>query len=179
MSPRFESDDSMAFNEDHGGAHQERPRSARRQVSISADSQQAGVGRSSRAARRLDGSWAAVALRSAARRGADELSWYERLLPECLLSLTAPLTGYERQSDMGHLNERECAILERERLRRNRRVRRRLVLILAVASIASAYFFYRGRVPMRRPQGVRGTINEVAHRIEDGLSKTFHDTVGK
>lgn len=102
--------------------------------------------------------------------------------------MTAPITGYETALDEieDELNDEELELLERQRFRRNRRIRRRLLAIVLVASLASAYFIYRGRAPspgllgMRRaPQGVRETIGEMAHRFEDGLSKTIHDTMGK
>lgn len=137
----------------------------------------------------------------------EPLSWYERLMPECLLSITAPITGYSGQSfhemsysssanssrnSANRYSQQELAELERQRLRRNRRIRRRLLAIFLAASLASAYFIYRGRGTItggglfggfRRSggpiSGVRQTIGEMAHRFEDGLSKTYHDTLGK
>jgi hypothetical protein len=103
------------------------------------------------------------------------LTWYERMMPECLLTLTAPITGYEHQLETRpDMDPIECEILERERIRRNRRIRRRVLTIVVAASLASAYFIWRGRIPGRRP-GVRGAITSVA----DGLSKSIHDTMGK
>jgi len=107
-------------------------------------------------------------------------------MPEFLLRMTSPLTGYETALDHieEELNDEELELLERQRFRRNRRIRRRVLTVCLVAGLASAYFIYRGRgsngsfLGFRRSP-VRGTIGEMAHRVEEGLSKTIHDTMGK
>lgn len=139
------------------------------------------------------GQASAAERRAAAARDLG-LTWYERLMPECLLGLTAPITGYESDAAAAlrrarpRASQLELDLLERQRLSRNRRIRRRLVALLLVASLASAFFVYRGRASQpggglfgarRAPQGVRQVVGEMAHRFEDGLSRTIHDTMGK
>lgn len=110
----------------------------------------------------------------------SQLNWYERLMPECILNMTAPLTGYEVELVEAHrrdLDDEQLEHLELLRFERNRKVRRRLLTLMLVAGAISVAFYMRGRVI--RKTGVRAALGEMKHRIEDGLSKTLHDTMGK
>lgn len=109
-------------------------------------------------------------------RGTCELAWYERLMPDFFLNMTAPLTGYEPILD-SDVEDEEYEILERQRLKRNRRIRRRLITMMLLAGAAGLFMYYRGRV-LRRV-GVRAAMCTMKHRIEDGLAKSIHETMGK
>lgn len=115
-------------------------------------------------------------LSSSANLG-QPLAWYERLLPECVLAMSSPITGYETRLD-SDVDQQEYEILERERLRRNRRIRRRLATLLLVAGAASAVMYLANGRLFRRA-GVRAGVSTFKHRLEDGLSRTIHDTLGK
>lgn len=109
--------------------------------------------------------------RSRAALAGPQLSWYERLMPEFLLNMTAPLTGYESRLD-SDIDDDDYEILERQRLRRNRRIRRRMLVLALVATVASVALAMRGKFV--RKTGVKAVIGEMKHRLEDGLSKTIH-----
>ena len=106
----------------------------------------------------------------------NELSWYERLMPEFVLNMTAPITGYESRLE-SDIEDEEYEILERERLRRNRRVRRRLLTLVLLATAASVFMYTRGRIGQR--VGVKAAVSSMKHRLEEGLAKSIHDTMGK
>lgn len=96
------------------------------------------------------------------------LCWYERLMPEFLLNMTSPITGYENSID-SDVEDDEYEILERQRVKRNRRIRRRLAGLLLVAAAATAFVYARGR--MGRRLGVQAAVNTMAGKIENGISK--------
>lgn len=102
----------------------------------------------------------------------DGLAWYERLIPDFFLNMTAPVTGYENRLE-SDVEEDEYEILERQRLKRNRRIRRRLFALVAVAAAATAFFYYRGKLPKK--SGVQAAMSSMAHRLESGISKKMHD----
>lgn len=106
----------------------------------------------------------------------QQLNWYERLMPECVLSMTAPITGYENRLD-SDVEEDEYEILERQRIKRNRKVRRRLLTLVLIAAAASAFMYSQGR--LFRRVGVRATMTGLQNRLEHGLSKSIQDTMGK
>lgn len=106
----------------------------------------------------------------------DGLSWYERLLPEFLLSLSAPITGYEDRLD-SDIDDEEYEILERQRLKRNKRIRRRLFTVMLIATAAGAFIYTRGR--MFRKVGVKAAMSTMKHRLEDGFAKSIQETMGK
>lgn len=97
------------------------------------------------------------------------LNWYERLLPECLLNITAPITGYEARLD-SDIDEDEYDILERNRLKRNKRIRRRLMTVMLGAIAGAAFLAYKGNF---RPKtgGVKAAVDSVKH----GIQKSIHD----
>lgn len=97
-------------------------------------------------------------------------------MPECLLSMSAPITGYETRLD-SDVEDDEFELLERQRLKRNRRVRRRLLTLILVAAVAAGLMYSRGR--MMRRTGIKAAASTLKNRIEDGLSKAVHDTMGK
>lgn len=107
----------------------------------------------------------------------QQLSWYERLMPECFLTMTSPITGYESRLDSDVEDDDEYEILERQRLKRNKRVRRRLLTLVLLAAAASAFMYSQGR--LFRKVGVRATMSGLKHRLEDGLSKSIQETMGK
>lgn len=111
------------------------------------------------------------AMISTSKRESEDMTWYERLIPEFFLNLTAPVTGYENSLEPD-IEDHEYEILERQRLRRNRRIRRRLFAVFVIVAAASAYMYSKGRLPKRG--GVQAAMSSVAHRIED-VSKKFHD----
>lgn len=110
------------------------------------------------------------------RRLANELTWFERMMPECILTMTAPLTGYESRLD-SDVEDDEYEILERHRLKSNRRVRRRLLTLMLLAGAAGFFMYYRGR--MVRKMGVKAAVSSMKHRLEDGLAKSIQETMGK
>lgn len=103
----------------------------------------------------------------------NQMSWYERLMPEFLLSLTSPITGYESRLDSDVEDEiedeRDYEILETQRLRRNRGIRRRLAGFLLIAAAASAFMYTRGRLSRR--MGVHAAVSSVAGKIESGINR--------
>lgn len=107
----------------------------------------------------------------------QRLAWYERLLPECVLAMSSPLTGYETALEPDVADE-EYEILERERVRRNRRIRKRLLTLLFMAGAATA-FVYVANGRLFRKVAVKASVNTIKHRFEDGLVRTIHDTMGK
>lgn len=106
----------------------------------------------------------------------DNLSWYERLLPECFLNLSAPITGYEDRLE-SDIDDEEYEILERQRLKRNKRIRRRLLTVMLIATAAGVFMYTRGR--MFRKVGVKAAMNTMKHRLEDGFAKSIQETMGK
>lgn len=106
------------------------------------------------------------------RRNSDGLRWYDRLIPEFMLNMTAPITGYERQVESDYEDDDEFEILERQRLRRNRRIRRRLLALVIAAAAATAFFYSKGKLPKKN--GVQAAVSSVAQRIEDGISKKIN-----
>lgn len=173
-------DDDDRSDEDDAGRSTSSGRRRSRHVTIDA---RTGGGRTARV------NFSSGATANGRRRTAldgSPLSWYERLMPECVLNVTAPLTGYETQLDSresSELDEHELELLERQRLKRNRKIRRRLLTIMLVASIATTFFVMRGRGMLRgaggRAGGVKAALGEFTHRIEDGFGKKLHDTLGK
>lgn len=113
---------------------------------------------------------------SSNRMNSSDLSWYERLLPEFLLNLSAPITGYEDRLDLD-TNEEDFEILERQRLKRNKRIRRRLLTVMLIATAAGVFMYTKGR--MFRKVGVKAAVNTMKHRIEGGLAKSIQETMGK
>lgn len=111
--------------------------------------------------------------RNNSRRYGRDVAWYERFLPEFVLNVTAPLTGYENQLDSDIEdeidNQHEFELLERQRLRRNGRIRRRLAGFLLVAAAASALIYARGRITRRL--GVHAAVSSVAGKIENGINR--------
>lgn len=107
----------------------------------------------------------------------QRLAWYERILPECVLAMSSPITGYETRLE-ADVDDEEYAILERERIRRNRRIRRRIATLLLVAGAASAVMYLANGRLFRRA-AVKAGVNSFKHRLEDGLTRTIHDTLGK
>lgn len=99
----------------------------------------------------------------------NQLSWYERMMPECLLTMTSPITGYEARLD-SDVDESEYDILERQRQKRNKRVRRRLITLILIAAAASAFAYSQGH--LFRRMGVRATMTDLTHRLETGLAKS-------
>jgi len=97
-------------------------------------------------------------------------------MPEFVLNMTAPITGYESRLE-SDIEDEEYEILERERLRRNRRVRRRLLTLVLLATAASVFMYTRGRIGQR--VGVKAAVSSMKHRLEEGLAKSIHDTMGK
>lgn len=97
-------------------------------------------------------------------------------MPECILNMSSPITGYEGRLD-SDVDDEEYEILERQRLKRNRRVRRRLLTLMLIATAASVFFYTRGR--MFRKVGVKAAMSSMKHRIEDGLAKSIQETMGK
>lgn len=119
-----------------------------------------------------------VRLATARRRPNDTRRWYDRLLPDYVLELTSPLTGYEARVDPD-VGDEEYYILERERVRRNERIRRRLLTVMLVAAAAGAFYYARGRwIRSCRPTDVRNAMSSMARKIEDGLSKSMIDKMG-
>lgn len=120
----------------------------------------------------------AVAAGRAAGESSTGLSWYERIMPNFMLNMTAPLTGYENEvADSDVDEDEEYAILDRSRIKRNRRIRRRLVTFMLLAAAASLFMYTRGR--LLKKVGVRAAVCSMKQRIEDGLSKTVQETMGK
>lgn len=113
---------------------------------------------------------------SSNRMNSSDLSWYERLLPEFLLNLSAPITGYEDRLDLD-TDEEDFEILERQRLKRNKRIRRRLLTVMLIATAAGVFMYTKGR--MFRKVGVKAAMNTMKHRIEGGLAKSIQETMGK
>lgn len=106
----------------------------------------------------------------------NDLTWYDRLMPDFVLNMTAPLTGYESRLNLD-VEDEEYEILERERLRRNRRIRRRLLTLMFLATAGAVVMYTRGK--LMRKVGVKLAVNNMKHRIEDGLVKSIHETMGK
>lgn len=129
-----------------------------------------------RAERSGNGSSRLVARREQRGSGNGGLSWFEQLLPECLLNATAPITGYESRLE-SDVEDDEYEILERQRMKRNKRVRRRLVAFILIGAAVSAFMYSQGRW-FRRPS-VRATAMSGLQRLESGLSKSIKETIGK
>lgn len=111
-------------------------------------------------------------------RSSVGLTWYERLMPSFMLNMTAPLTGYENEVSHSDIeDDEEYAVLDRSRIKRNRRIRRRLVTIMFLAAAASLLIYTRGRV--LKKVGVKAAVTSMKQRIEDGLAKTVQETMGK
>lgn len=138
----------------------------------------ANAGRASNSNNSRNNRRVSVRLATARRRPNDIRRWYDCLLPDCVLELTSPLTGYEARIDPG-VGDDEYDILERERLRRNIRIRRRLLTVMLVAAAAGAFYYARGRwIRSYRPTDVRTAMSSMARKLEDGLSKTMIDKMG-
>lgn len=105
-----------------------------------------------------------------------DLAWYDRLMPDFVLNMTAPLTGYESRLD-SDVDDDEYDILERQRLKRNRRIRRRLLTLVLLATAGAVFMYTRGKV--MRKVGVKVAVSNMKHRIEDGLAKSIQETMGK
>lgn len=105
-----------------------------------------------------------------------ELAWYDRLMPDFVLNMTAPLTGYESRLD-SDIDDDEYEILERQRLKRNRRIRRRLLTLVLLASAGALFMYSRGK--LMRKGSVKAAVSTMKHRLEDGLAKSIQETMGK
>lgn len=119
---------------------------------------------------------ASVTLQSGESADSTRLTWYDRMMPDFLLNLTAPITGYESRLD-SDIDDEEYEILERQRLKRNRRVRRRLLALILIATATTAFLYSRGRIFRRA--GVKAAASTLKQRIEGGLARSIQETMGK
>lgn len=99
-------------------------------------------------------------------------------MPEFILNLSAPITGYENRLD-SDVEDEDYEILERQRLKRNRRIRRRLLTVMLVATTVGVFMYTRGRMFRAGRMGIKGAVNTMKHRLEGGLAKTVAETMGK
>lgn len=153
--------DEEDFDDDEVPVRGRRQRNARATTTASLDRNQGG---------------SVATYRRSSSGNPSDLAWYDHLMPDFLLNMTAPLTGYESRLD-SDVEDDEYDILERQRLKRNRRIRRRLLTLLFLASAGAVFMYTRGKI--MRKVGVKVAVSNMKHRIEDGLAKSIQETMGK